>query len=55
MTDFTVIYSKRRTICAEIGPDGSVKIRAPQNMRKRDIQEFVRMNEARIVRARQKQ
>ena len=55
MTDFTIIYSKRRTICAEIGPDGSVKIRAPQNMRKCDIQEFVKKNEARIVRARQKQ
>ena len=41
MNEFTVIYSNRRTICAEVASDGKVTIRAPRFMPKRDVLQFV--------------
>ncbi|MFR1518171.1 MAG: M48 family metallopeptidase [Clostridia bacterium] len=55
MVDFTIIYSSRRTICVEVGPDGSVKVRAPIAMRKREIEQFVKSHEKWIFRARDRQ
>lgn len=55
MTEFTVIYSNRRTICAEVAFDGKVTIRAPRSMPKRNVLQFVESNKDWILRAQQKQ
>ena len=39
--DFEIIRSKRRTICLQIKRDGTVCVRAPMKMTKKQIDEFV--------------
>lgn len=55
MEDFTVLYSNRRTICIEVGPDGRLTVRAPYSMRNREIEQFVKSRADWIVRARRRQ
>lgn len=50
----TLIRSNRRTLAAEIEPDGSIKVRAPQRMPERDIQRFLTDKAADIERLVQK-
>ena len=41
MFDYTVIYSNRRTLCAQVKSDGSVIIRVPRRSSKKDIAHFI--------------
>ena len=55
MFDYTVIYSKRRTLCAEVGTDGSVMIRAPRGTPEKEIAKFVSSHADWVERARARQ
>lgn len=41
MTDYTLVYSKRRTLAIHVLPDGTVEARAPKGMSRRRIQAFL--------------
>jgi predicted metal-dependent hydrolase len=41
VSDYTLTRSKRKTLALYIKPDGSVEVRAPLRLAKRDIERFV--------------
>lgn len=45
MTDYTLVYARRRTLAIHILPDGTVEARAPRGMSRRRIQAFVEQKE----------
>lgn len=53
--DYTVIYSNRRTICAQIDREGTLTVRAPHGMPKKEIAAFVATHSERIKSAQRKQ
>ena len=55
MRDFTIVYSNRRTICAEVGRDGHVTVRAPRGMSAKNILKFAEDHESWIEKAVQRQ
>lgn len=55
MFDYTIIYSNRRTLCAEVRQDGSVIIRAPKGCGKKEILRFIENHKEWIEKALLKQ
>lgn len=54
MTDYEIVFSSRKTTVININPDGSVIVRAPIGVSKSKIDRFVRENEEKIERAKEK-
>ena len=54
MTDYEIVFSSRKTTVININPDGSVIVRAPIGESKSKIDRFVRENEEKIERAKEK-
>lgn len=52
MTDYRLVYARRRTLALHILPDGTLEARAPRGMSRRRVQEFVAQKEAWILRKR---
>lgn len=55
MTDYTLIRSSRRTLALEVDKDGNVTVRAPQRMRRAEIDRFVAAKAAWIASAKMRQ
>ncbi len=47
--EYKVIYSNRKTICAQISRDGTVFVRTPRYCPEKFISRFVALNEAKIL------
>jgi predicted metal-dependent hydrolase len=54
VVDYTLIRSRRRTIGLQVHRDGSVIVRAPMRLAKRDIERFVLSHEAWIAKHRER-
>nr|WP_308594002.1 M48 family metallopeptidase [uncultured Marvinbryantia sp.] len=49
MIEYTIIRSRRKTMCLQVKADGQVVVRAPLRMTKQQIQEFVQKHESWIL------
>ena len=49
MQEYTIIRSRRKTMCLQVKEDGQVVVRAPLRMPKQQIQEFVQKHESWIL------
>ena len=54
MTDYEIVFSSRKTIVININPDGTVIVRAPVGTNKNKIDKFVRENEDKIEKAKER-
>ena len=54
MTEYEIIFSKRKTLSLSVNPDGRVIVRAPRGTGKKYIEDFVREHENWIERARKR-
>ena len=54
MIEYTVVYSKRKTIALQVKPDGEIIVRAPKGCKQKVIEHFVNTHKDWIIKAKEK-
>ena len=55
LVDYQIIFSSRKTLCAEVKIGGQIIIRAPHGTSKNKIQKFIKEHELWLVSAKERQ